>query len=275
MPAQHTGTEQSETAIEGYERLEPAFTRLAGLRPGSREHARMRERIIEACLPLAEHIAMRYSGRGEPFEDLMQVASLGVVLAVDRYDVERGVQFLGFAVPTVMGEVRRHFRDTTWALRVTRADKELHARIAQVISELTQRLQHSPTTADIAEAAGVTVEDVVRARIAGDAYNTNSLDVPAVTGDAEQGASSAVGDKLGYADPCYDLIERAVTAAPAVAALDDDERRLLHWRFFVGLSQEEISGRLGVSQMTVSRHLKRVLDRLREQVTDPPDLAAA
>ncbi|MFF0546510.1 SigB/SigF/SigG family RNA polymerase sigma factor [Nocardia thailandica] len=249
--------------IEGYEQLEPVFTQLAALPPDSREHARLRERIITACLPLAEHIATRYSGRGEPYDDLLQVASLGVVLAVDRYDVTRGVRFLGFAVPTIMGEVRRHFRDTTWALRVTRADKELQARVTKLIDDLTQTLQHSPTIAELATAADIAPEDVVRARVAAEAYNTNSLDSPTVAGEPD---APSVMATLRYDEPCYNLTEQSMSAAPAVAGLNAEERQLLHWRYFTGLSQEEISHHLGVSQMSVSRYLKQLLDRLRREI---------
>ncbi|MGW5312026.1 SigB/SigF/SigG family RNA polymerase sigma factor [Nocardia thailandica] len=257
--------------IEGYEQLEPVFTQLAALPPDSREHARLRERIITACLPLAEHIATRYSGRGEPYDDLLQVASLGVVLAVDRYDVTRGVQFLGFAVPTIMGEVRRHFRDTTWALRVTRADKELQARVTKLIDDLTQTLQHSPTIAELATAADIAPEDVVRARVAAEAYNTNSLDSPTVAGEPD---APSVMATLRYDEPCYNLTEQSMSAAPAVAGLNAEERQLLHWRYFTGLSQEEISHHLGVSQMSVSRYLKQLLDRLRREI-GLDDLVAA
>ncbi|WP_052314154.1 SigB/SigF/SigG family RNA polymerase sigma factor [Nocardia thailandica] len=261
----------ADDTIDGYEQLAPVFTQLAALPPDSREHARLRERIITACLPLAEHIATRYSGRGEPYDDLLQVASLGAVLAVDRYDVTRGVQFLGFAVPTIMGEVRRHFRDTTWALRVTRADKELQAKMGKLADDLAQRLRHSPTVAELAAAANIEPADVVRARVAAEAYTTNSLDAPVVAGAAE---APSILDTLGYDEPCYELTERSLAAAPVVATLNAEERQLLHWRYFTGLSQEEISRRLGVSQMSVSRYLKRLLDRLRRDI-GLDDLVAA
>ncbi|MGW5309555.1 SigB/SigF/SigG family RNA polymerase sigma factor [Nocardia thailandica] len=258
------------TATSGYENLEPAFATLLDLDRDSAAFRAGRDRIICRCLPLAEHIARRYSGRGVPFDDLEQVARVGVVIAVDRYDVGRGTPFLAFAIPTVMGEVRRHFRDKTWALRVTRRDKEDQARVSAAVDELTQRLRHSPTVSEIAAETGLDRAEIARVRVTAEAYNTTSLDARVHVG--EHDTLGALADTLGYDEPCYDLTERAMAAAPAVAALSAEDRQLLVWRFFDQLSQQQIGRLLGVSQMSISRRLSRLLDRLRRQVGEeaPP-----
>ncbi|MFF0547111.1 SigB/SigF/SigG family RNA polymerase sigma factor [Nocardia thailandica] len=265
MSADHDLPTASTT---GYENLEPEFSKLRDLDTGSTAFRRAREDIICRCLPLAEHVARRYSGRGVPFDDLEQVARVGVMMAVDRYDVDRGSPFLCFAVPTVMGEVRRHFRDKTWALRVTRRDKEHQARVSAAVDVLTQRLQHWPTVSEIAAETGLDRAEVLRTQVTAEAYHTDSLDARFRAADQQEGG--ALAETLGYDEPCYDLTERSMAAAPAVAALPAEDRQLLQWRFFARLSQQQIARRLGVSQMSVSRRLSRLLDDLRRHLDDEP-----
>lgn len=259
----------AHSTANSYDDIEPLFTELAALDPDGPARHRLRETIIDRCLPLAEHIAMRFSGRGEQFDDLLQTARLGVVLAVDRFDPGYGAPFLAFAVPTVMGEVRRHFRDNTWALRVPRREKELQAEVSATADQLTQELRRTPTARELAAELDVEVADIAAARVAAEVYNTRSLDLPVhdVGGDA---ATGTIADTLSCEEHRYDLAEDTLTVAPLLAELDEAERRLLVWRYYDSLSQSAIARRLGVSQMTVSRMLDRLLTRLHDQAVPEP-----
>lgn len=252
-----------------YDSPEPLFVQWSKTEPGSDEHAALRDRIIETCLPLAENIARRFTGRGETFEDLVQTARVGLVIAIDRYDLTQGSPFLGFAVPTVMGEVRRHFRDRTWALHVPRRDKELHAQIRPATEKLTRELDRSPTAYELADELGVELADITRAMTAAEAHHTHSLDVR-VQG-AEGGPGQSIADTVGAEDPAFELAERSLSVAPLLETLSEDDRQLLTWRFYEGLTQADMAERLGVSQMSVSRKLTRLLNRLRAHAVDTGD----
>ncbi|MFC9875597.1 SigB/SigF/SigG family RNA polymerase sigma factor [Nocardia salmonicida] len=249
-----------------YEHAEPLFVHLALTDPRSPEHDALREEIIEVCLPLAEHIARKYTGRGEAFDDLLQTARLGVVMAVDRYDVTSGSPFLGFAVPTAMGEVRRHFRDHIWPLHVPRREKELQGKVRAATEDLTRRLHRSPTAQELATELDVPVTDIARTLVAANAFQTRSLDTPARDTDGDP--SMTIADTFGDEDPRYQLTEDTITVAPLLAQLSPEDRQLLIWRFYDTLTQGEIAERLGVSQMSVSRKLTRLLRDLRAQTTD-------
>ncbi|MFG1773744.1 SigB/SigF/SigG family RNA polymerase sigma factor [Nocardia salmonicida] len=249
-----------------YEHTEPLFVHLALTDPNSPEHDTLRDQIIEICLPLAEHIARKYTGRGEAFDDLLQTARLGVVMAVDRYDVTSGSPFLGFAVPTAMGEVRRHFRDHIWPLHVPRREKELQGKVRAATEELTRRLHRSPTAQELATELDVPVTDIARTLVAANAFQTRSLDTP--TRDTDGDPTMTIADTFGDEDPRYQLTEDTITVAPLLAQLSPDDRQLLIWRFYDTLTQGEIAQRLGVSQMSVSRKLTRLLTELRTQTTD-------
>lgn len=249
-----------------YENIEPLFVHWSLTDPAAPEHAALREQIIGICLTLADNIARRFAGRGESNDDLVQTARLGLVMAVDRYDVSTGAPFLGFAVPTVMGEVRRHFRDRTWALHVPRSDKELHARIRPAIETLTRRLHRSPTAYDLARELGVEVTDITRAMAAAEAHRTRSLDTPLPTDDGSR--TTTIADTLGAEDPRFEITEQTLTVAPLLARLSPQERQLLTWRYYDSLTQSDIAERLGISQMTVSRKLTRLLTQLQRQTTD-------
>ncbi|MCH5641226.1 SigB/SigF/SigG family RNA polymerase sigma factor [Gordonia sp. ABSL49_1] len=219
---------------------------------------RLRDEIIERCLPLAEHVARRFSARGEPFDDLVQVARIGVVNAVDRFDVERGENFLSFAVPTAMGEVRRHFRDTMWSMRVPRRAKEMSLSIGKASDELVQRLGRSPRPSELADHLGVPVEEVIDGLMARSAYYARSIDAA-----PEDGEGRSIRDTLGDDDARLAQIDEFVTLRPALDRLPERERHILTLRFFHAMSQSEIAAEVGISQMHVSRLLTRTLSTLR------------
>ncbi|MET7767837.1 RNA polymerase sigma factor SigF [Nocardia sp. NPDC005366] len=261
-PASAEGT-HSAARRDSYDDIEPWFDKLAALDADDPHRSSLRTQIVERCLPLAEHIARKFSGRGEDFDDLLQVARLGLVQAVDRYDVSRGATFLSFAVPTIMGSVRRHFRDGTWALRVPRRAKEVQALIRPAIEALSQRLGRMPTAREIAAELDLDVVEVTQALMAANAYQTNSLD--AVASSSDEQARPSIADTLGAEEPSYRLLEDALAVRPLLAALPERERRVLVMRFFENKTQAQIADRLGVSQMQVSRILTRTLKKLREQ----------
>jgi RNA polymerase sigma-B factor len=227
---------------------------------------RLRERAIRSWLPLAQHLANRFSGRGEPVEDLFQTASVGLIKAVDRWDPERGVDFAAYAIPTVLGEIKRHFRDRTWDIRVPRRLQELRLNLSEASGLLQQRLGRSPTIRDLAEHLQISEDEVVEGLEGARAYNAVSLSTPTADSDGEPGTE--LGDLLGDDDHGYELTELRIALGPAMAALDAREQRILTLRFFGNLTQSQIAGEIGVSQMHVSRLLSRALAKLRGELTD-------
>ncbi|MFB7719614.1 SigB/SigF/SigG family RNA polymerase sigma factor [Nocardia sp. NPDC056100] len=248
---------------EGYEDLEPLFTVLSELAPDDPRRSVLREDILCRALPLAEHIARRFTGRGQEYDDLLQTARVGLVKAVDGFDPNHGATFLGYAIPTVMGEVRRYFRDRTWAVRVSRTVKELHVRIGPATEVLAQRLGRMPTARELATELDVELGEVTLALVAANCYTTESLDNP--RGDNPEQDASPVAERLGKPEPCYELLEGAMAVRPLLAALPERERQILEWRYYGQLTQREIAARLGISQMQVSRLLTRTLDTLRRE----------
>ena len=222
---------------------------------------RLRDELVEDHVPLAQFLARRFAHRGEPHEDLVQVALLGLLKAVDRFDPERGLQFSTFATPTIVGEIKRHFRDKGWAMRVPRRVQELHLQLARVVGGLGQELGRSPTVAEIATHVGASEEEVLEALEAGGMYRLTSLDGPAATGD--EGADLA--SMLGEHDPDFDRVEHKVELSELLAGLPEREQTIVHLRFFRGLTQSEIAAQVGISQMHVSRLLARSLELLRER----------
>jgi RNA polymerase sigma-B factor len=222
----------------------------------------LREQVIEAWLPLAQHLARRYHGRGEPLDDLVQVAILGLIKAVDRYDTDHGVEFAGFAIPTIIGELKRHFRDRTWSVRVPRRLQELRLQITAANNTLPHTLGRSPTVADIAAHLDTSEEDVLEGLEGARAYQATSLSTP-ISGDGQH----ELGDTLGSDDPAFELAELHVALGPALASLNERDRTILVLRFYGNLSQTEIAEKVGISQMHVSRLLAKALDRLRQQLT--------
>ena len=220
-----------------------------------------RTRTIEAWLPLARALALRYAGRGEPDDDLVQTAMVGLIKAIDRYDAYRGVEFAAFAIPTVLGEVKRHFRDRTWAVRVPRRMQERRLAVADAISELSNTLGRSPTVADVAAHLDTTEEAVLEGLEGSRAYSATSLFTP-VSADG----TAELVDTLGETDADMELAEIRIALGPAMAALDERERTILSLRFYGNLTQTEIAQQVGISQMHVSRLIARALGRLREQL---------
>jgi RNA polymerase sigma-B factor len=220
-----------------------------------------RERLVERFLPLARQLARRYGSAGEPLDDLIQVASLGLVKAIDRYELDRGTAFSSFAVPTILGEVKRHFRDTGWTLRVPRAIQERRMQVNRAIPALTGRLGRSPTTAEIAEHINATSEEVLEAIEAAVAYEPVSLDTSPGADDEDDTWASSVGAE----DPAYDLVEHGATLEPALQALAPRERLILHMRFVEDMTQSQIAEKVGISQMHVSRLIRKALETMRDE----------
>ncbi|MBP2453708.1 RNA polymerase sigma-B factor [Mycolicibacterium lutetiense] len=245
-----------------YADVRDMFRELSGLSEESSDYERQRERIVQRCLPLADHIARRFDGRGEPREDLVQVARVGLVNAVNRFDVEAGSDFVSFAVPTIMGEVRRHFRDNSWSVKVPRRLKELHLRLGAATAELSQRLGRAPTASELSVELEMDREEVIEGLVAGSSYNTLSID----SGGGGDEEAPAIVDTLGDVDTGLDQIDNRETLRPLLAQLPERERTVLLLRFFESMTQTQIAERVGVSQMHVSRLLAKSLARLRDQL---------
>jgi RNA polymerase sigma-B factor len=221
-----------------------------------------REELVRRFLPFARGLALRYTGGVEPSEDLIQVASLGLVSALERYDPERGVPFAAFAGPTILGELRRHFRDRVWALRVPRGLQERIRDVEEAIGELSADLERSPTVSEIASVLDVTDVEVLEAFEATAARRTVSLDQPG--GPSEPGDEIPLAERVGSEDPGFELVEDRVTIGAGAGALSEVELRVLELRFAEDLTQSKIAERIGYSQMHVSRILRRALEKLRE-----------
>jgi RNA polymerase sigma-B factor len=223
---------------------------------------RQRDSIVERCLPLADHIARRFDGRGEARDDLVQVARVGLVNAVIRFNVDAGSDFVSFAVPTIMGEVRRHFRDNSWSVKVPRRLKELHLRLGAATAELSQRLGRAPTPSELAADLEMDRDEVVEGLIAGSSYNTLSID----GGGGGTEEAPAISDTLGDVDVSLERIENREALRPLLDSLPERERTVLLLRFFESMTQTQIAERVGISQMHVSRLLAKSLARLRDQL---------
>jgi RNA polymerase sigma-B factor len=254
----------SSTAESGqgeYDHLAPLFDKLAALPSGSREHALLRERLVTEHLPVAEHIARRFSRHGAPEDDVIQVARIGLIKAVDRFDPSLGHDFMSFAVPTVMGEVRRHFRDTGWSVRVPRRLKELALTVNSASTELAQVLGRAPTPSELAGHLGVPKEEVFEALEATGAHHASSLDRELT----DRPDAPSLADTLGEDDRELADAEARETVYPLLRSLPERERRIVVLRFFGNLTQSQIAQKVGLSQMHVSRLLSQSLDRLRKK----------
>jgi RNA polymerase sigma-B factor len=268
VPGQEDPVAQGSVRPTGYEHLAPLFAERTALPEGHPRRERLREELIAGYLPVARHIARRYRHRGEPPQDLEQVASMGLILAVDRFDPGRGIDFLSFAVPTITGEVLRHFRDRVHTIRVPRRLREVQSRICDAAGELAQRHGRAARPSEIARHLRVDVEIVLEGLAAHGAAHTWSLDEPAGhdDGSASSGDRARFAAALGRTEPEFDLVEHREGLAPLLAMLPERERRILLLRFFGGLTQTEIAAQVGLSQMHVSRLLSRTLTRLRHQL---------
>ncbi len=217
-----------------------------------------RDGLVHLHLPLVEHCARRFRNRGEPFEDLVQVGTIGLLKSIDRFDLERGVEFSTYATPTIIGEIKRHFRDKGWAIRVPRRLQELRMQIGSASAELTQTLGRSPTPRELAEQIGCSVEDILEGIESSNAYSTLSLDAG---DDSDEGASML--DAIGVDDESLEQVEIRESIKPLLDRLDAREKRILLLRFFKNMTQSQIAEEIGVSQMHVSRLLTRTLEQLR------------
>ena len=247
---------------EAHARARELFARLNELPEGSTERKQIRDELVQMHLPLVEHLARRFRNRGEPLDDLTQVATIGLIKSVDRFDTERGVEFSTYATPTVIGEIKRHFRDKGWAVRVPRRLQELRLSLTSATSELSQRNRRSPTVAELAEYLKISEEEVLEGLESANAYSTLSLDV-SEGGDED---SPAVADSLGSEDEALEGVEYRESLKPLLEQLPPREKKILLLRFFGNMTQSQIAEEIGISQMHVSRLLARTLEQLRAQL---------
>ncbi|MGQ4512269.1 SigB/SigF/SigG family RNA polymerase sigma factor [Streptomyces sp. DW26H14] len=281
-PASQAGPDDAAVAAEAAEHLEHAhraadaadpadahdrggaralFIELRALPDGSAERADLRNRLVRMHLPLVEHLARRFRNRGEPLDDLTQVATIGLIKSVDRFDPDRGVEFSTYATPTVVGEIKRHFRDKGWAVRVPRRLQELRLSLTTATAELSQQHGRSPTVHELAERLGISEEEVLEGLESANAYSTLSLDVPDTDDE-----SPAVADTLGAEDEALEGVEYRESLKPLLEDLPPREKRILLLRFFGNMTQSQIAQEVGISQMHVSRLLARTLAQLRERL---------
>ncbi|MBJ7904978.1 RNA polymerase sigma factor SigF [Streptomyces sp. NPDC004549] len=239
------------------------FERLEALEEGTYEHAYVRNTLVELNLALVRFAASRFRSRSEPMEDIVQVGTIGLIKAIDRFEMARGVEFPSFAMPTIIGEIKRFFRDTSWSVRVPRRLQELRLDLAKAGDELAQRLDRAPTVAELAEKLGISNEEVVEGMAASNAYTAASLDAQPEEDDSE----GALADRIGYEDHGLEGIEYVESLKPLIAELAPRDRQILSLRFVAGMTQSEIGEELGISQMHVSRLLSRTLVRLRRGLT--------
>ncbi|HSR84306.1 MAG TPA: RNA polymerase sigma factor SigF [Streptosporangiaceae bacterium] len=239
------------------------FAQLTVLPPGDPERLRIRSELVELHLPLVEYLARRFRNRGEWLDDLTQVATIGLIKSIDRFDLDRGVEFSTYATPTIVGEIKRHFRDKGWAVRVPRRLQELKLALAKAIGELAQNLGRAPTVAELAEHLQMSEEEVLEGLESANAYSTVSLDAP----DSGDDDAPAVAESLGIVDEALEGVEYRESLKPLLEQLPPREKRILLLRFFGNMTQSQIATELGISQMHVSRLLARTLAQLREGLT--------
>ncbi|GGX25538.1 RNA polymerase sigma factor [Streptomyces lomondensis] len=239
------------------------FERLESLEEGTREYSYVRNTLVELNLALVKFAASRFRSRSEPMEDIIQVGTIGLIKAIDRFELSRGVEFPTFAMPTIVGEIKRFFRDTSWSVRVPRRLQELRLDLAKAGDELAQKLDRAPTVAELAERLGISNDEVVEGMAASNAYTASSLDAQPEEDDSE----GALADRIGYEDHGLEGIEYVESLKPLIAELPPRDRKILSLRFVAGLTQSEIGEELGISQMHVSRLLSRTLVRLRKGLT--------
>jgi RNA polymerase sigma-B factor len=224
-----------------------------------------REQLIEQYMSLVRSLARRYSYRGEQLEDLVQIGAIGLIKAIDRFDLDRGVELTTYATPNIIGEIKRHFRDKGWAVRVPRGLQELNVQLSRLVEQLTVQLGRSPTIPELAKAAGVEEEEVLEALESGRAYTSLSLSVGGGGGDDDDLDPL---ESLGTEEHQYEVSEDRAVLAPGFKALDERERMILQLRFFEGLTQSQIAQQVGISQMHVSRLIRRSLEKIRETIAE-------
>jgi RNA polymerase sigma-B factor len=228
-----------------------------------------REQLIEQYMSLVRSLARRYSYRGEQLDDLVQIGAIGLIKAIDRFDVNRGVELTTYATPNIIGEIKRHFRDKGWSVRVPRGLQELNVQLSKLIEEQTVQLGRSPTIPELAKAAGAEEEEVLEALESGRAYSSVSLS--AGSGGQEDDGELDPLESLGAEEPQYEVSEDRAVLAPGFRVLDERERTILHLRFFKGLTQSQIAQQVGISQMHVSRLIRRALEKIRDEIASEED----
>ncbi|GGR25412.1 RNA polymerase sigma factor SigF [Streptomyces netropsis] len=236
------------------------FARLESLEEGTHEYSYVRNTLVELNLALVKFAASRFRSRSEPMEDIIQVGTIGLIKAIDRFELSRGVEFPTFAMPTIIGEIKRFFRDTSWSVRVPRRLQELRIDLAKAGDEMAQQLDRAPTVGELAERLGLSREEVVEGMAASNAYTASSLDAQPDEDDSE----GALSDRIGYEDHGLEGIEYVESLKPLIAELRPRDRQILSLRFVANMTQSEIGDELGISQMHVSRLLGRTLGRLRK-----------
>ncbi len=239
------------------------FERLESLEEGTHDYAYVRNTLVELNLALVKFAASRFRSRSEPMDDIIQVGTIGLIKAIDRFELSRGVEFPTFAMPTIVGEIKRFFRDTSWSVRVPRRLQELRLDLAKAGDELSQKLDRAPTVAELAERLGLTNDEVVEGMAASNAYTASSLDAQPEEDDSE----GTLADRIGYEDHGLEGIEYVESLKPLIAGLAPRDRKILSLRFVANMTQSEIGDELGISQMHVSRLLSRTLVRLRKGLT--------
>jgi RNA polymerase sigma-B factor len=244
------------------------FDRLQVLEEGTREYQYARNTLIELNISLVRFAAGRYRNRAEQMEDIVQVGTIGLIKAIDRFDLSREVEFTTFAVPYIVGEIKRFFRDTSWAVHVPRSLQERRIELAKAMDALSQTLDRAPTTAELAEHMGLSPEEVTEGIVAGNGYTAGSLDLPTDTDNDSAGGATFV-ERLGDDDPGIEHVENLQTLKPLLAELPERDRQILQMRFGAEMTQSQIGTELGISQMHVSRLLNRTLARLRRQMLAP------
>lgn len=238
------------------------FDRLAVLEEGTAEYQYVRNTLIELNLSLVKYAATRFRNRSDQMEDIIQVGTIGLIKAIDRFDLSREVEFTTFAMPCVIGEIKRFFRDTSWSVHVPRRLQELRIDIARATDELFQRLDRSPTPAELAEHLGMEEDEILEGLVAANGYTAGSIDLP--LDDGGDNSSETLGDRLGAPDKELEIVENVQALKPLIEQFDERDRRILQMRYVDEMTQSEIGAELGVSQMHVSRLLSRITARLRE-----------
>ncbi|MFJ8022515.1 RNA polymerase sigma factor SigF [Streptomyces sp. NPDC096311] len=245
------------------------FDRLAVLEEGTHDHQYARNTLIEMNLSLVRYAAARFRSRNQDeMEDIVQVGTIGLIKAIDRFELTREVEFTSFAVPYIVGEIKRFFRDTSWAVHVPRRLQEARIELAKATEELRTRLGRTPTTRELAALMSLSEEEVIEARKASNGYNSSSLDA-ALTADDGADGDTVLADFIGEDDPSLELVDDFQSLAPLIAELDERQRRIIHMRFVEERTQAEIGEELGISQMHVSRLITRIIKRLRTGLLDP------
>ena len=239
------------------------FQRLTELEEGTHEYQYARNTLIEMNMSLVRFAAGRFRGRGDDMEDIVQTGMIGLIKAIDRFGLSREVEFTSFALPYIVGEIKRFFRDTTWAVHVPRRLQELRVELAKAREELASRLDREPTVAELATLMNISEREVVEGQIAANGYNSSSLDA-ALTGDGPEGGEAVLADFIGVEEDGLRLVEDFHSLAPLMAELSERDRQIIHMRFVEEATQAEIGEQLGCSQMHVSRLIKRIITRLRE-----------